>query len=211
MQQIPSGIDPNLLAELRAGEQILWWGYPNPKRRMRRRQFNMLTVRFAIILAVFLFMVYEDFTLVPDWSFLETSTVLILIVANIVILFSLVYILLIYRTNLRVLGQFRYTVYAITNQRAIMITAFPGKVRAVASYSKDEIGTISRQEGQDGWGDLTFGILRPVNVGTRTVLAPSRFSGIPNVRRVEEIMFRTFKNPIEQSPPAPGERVSYEQ
>lgn len=215
MQQNPSGIDSNLLAELRAGEQVLWWGRPDPKRRIRRRQFNMLTVRLAIIVAVFLFIVYEDITVIPDWSFLEASTVLILFVANVVILFGLVYILLIYRSNLRVLGQLRYTVYAITNRRAIMITALPGKVRGVASYAKDDIGSISRQEGQGGWGDLTFGTLRPVNVGSRTVLAPSRFSGIPNVRQVEEIMFQTFKRPDvpgwSATPPGPGERISYEQ
>jgi hypothetical protein len=211
MQQNPSGIDPNLLAELRAGEKILWWAYPNPKRRMRRRQSNMLTVRLAIILAVFLFIVYEDITSIPDWSFLEASTVLILIGANAVILFCLVYVLLIYNSSLRVLGLLRYTVYAITNQRALMITARPGKAHGVISYSKDDIGTISRQEGQGGWGDLTFGTLRPATVGTRTMLTQSRFSGIPNVRQAEEIMFRTFKNTIEPSPPAPGERVSYEQ
>ena len=211
MQQNPSGIDPNLLAELRPGEQVLWWTHPNPKRRMRRKQFNMLTVRLAIILAVFLFIVYEDITFIPNAPLPEASTVFFLIMANIVILPSLVYILLIYRSNLRVRGLLRYTIYAITNQRALMITALPGKVRGVASYAKDDIGTISRQEGQEGWGDLTFGILRPVNVGTRTVLAPSRFSGIPNVQQVEQIMFQTFKRPVAPAPPAPGERISYEQ
>ncbi len=64
----------------------------------------------------------------------------------------------------------------------------------VISYAKDDIGTISRQEGKNGWGDLTFGVLRPMNTGARTVLAPSRFAGIPDVREAEEVMFQTFKH-----------------
>lgn len=214
MQQDPSDVDSNLFAELRAGEQMLWWGRPNPKHRMKRRQSQMITVRFAIVLSAFLVILIIDATMLPDIPYILRSgayLLLLMLLFNMIVVYSFFYTLQVYRVHLHLQKQLRHTFYAITDQRAFMMTALPGKSRAVVSYAREDIGTISREEGEGGWGDLTFGILRPATIGTRTRLTQSRFSGIPNVRRVEEIMFRTFKNPIEQSPPAPGERVSYEQ
>ena len=212
MQNSP-GIDPILITELRAGERVLWWGRPDPKRRMKRKQSQNVPVRFGFILAMFLLMIFLDTSFIPDWPYITSSplSLFMLVVANLVVLFCVFYTLPAFRAYLRLQQQLRHTYYAITNQRALMMTALPEKSRVVVSYAKDDIGTISREEGGGGWGDLTFGILRPSKIGTRTVLTQSRFSGIPNVRQVEEIMFQTFKREVEPAPPAPGERISYEQ
>jgi hypothetical protein len=214
MQTDPSDVDSNLFAELRAGEQMLWWGRPNPKRRMRHKQSQMITVRFGIVLLSFLLILIIDATVIPDIPYILRSSaylLLVMLLLTMIVSYAFFYTLQVYRVQLRLQKQLRYTFYAITDRRAFMMTALPGKSRAVVSYAREDIGTISREEGEGGWGDLTFGILRPATVGTRTMLTQSRFSGIPNVRQVEEIMFRTFKNTAEPLQPAPGERVSYEQ
>ena len=193
---------------------MLWWGRPNPKRRIKRRQSQMVTMRFGIALAALLLVLIIDILIIPDILVVVHSAaylLLLMIVINVMLLFSIFSFLPAYQAQLLLQKQLRHTFYAITNRRALMMTALPGKSRAVVSYAREDIGTISREEGEGGWGDLTFGILRPATVGGRTLLTQSRFSGIPNVRQVEEIMFRTFKNATEPSPPAQGERVSYEQ
>ena len=85
----------------------------------------------------------------------------------------------------------RYTVYAISDQRLLIIQAWPR--RRVTSYGPEDIDVVERQERKDGSGDLIFrreehrkfahhhdpkGKRR---VGDRAI----GFFGVPDVRRLE--------------------------
>src|SRR5690349_12469974 len=94
MQQDPTDVDSNLFAELRAGEQMLWWGRPNPKRRMKHKQSQMITVRFGIVLAAFLLILIIDATMIPDIPYILRSgayLLLLMLLFNMLIIYSFFY------------------------------------------------------------------------------------------------------------------------
>ena len=78
------------------------------------------------------------------------------------------------------------TVYAVTDRRVMVITA--AKTVGVRSFTPDDIGDIVRVEGPDGSGTLRFGT--PANLAVRdgARLSMGGFIGIPEVRRVEQLI-----------------------
>ncbi|MEM8949603.1 MAG: hypothetical protein AAGA21_04100 [Pseudomonadota bacterium] len=89
----------------------------------------------------------------------------------------------------------RYTIYAISDQRLLIIQTWPR--RRVTSYGPEDIDVVERQERKDGSGDLIFrreehrklahhhdpkGKRR---VGERAI----GFFGVPDVRRLEEAVW----------------------
>ena len=187
-----SAIDENLLKELRPGERVLWWGRPSEKHRVIkvRSSQRLLSPLFGVLLLVLL--TWIDASTFPLWHNVGLSSLLLLLVFNI-LLFALAFTFFFTFFNLQFNKTLRHTLYAITNQRALLLTVVPGKSYGVISYAKSEIGTISRHEGKGGWGDLTFGTPRPMRLGGKTVLSSVRFVGVPDVRQVEWIMVQTFK------------------
>jgi hypothetical protein len=152
MQQNPPGIDPLLLAELRAGESMLWWGRPDPKRRMKRRQSQNIPLRFGIILAIFLLMIFLDTLFIPDWTYIMSSSVslVMLVVVNLIVLYSVFYTIPVYLAYRRLQKQLRHTNYAITNQRAIMMTALPEK-KSCCSFVCQRRYWHHQPRGKGGW------------------------------------------------------------
>lgn len=209
MQQNYSGVDANLLAELRPGERVLWWGRPVAKRRVLHKRTNGLGTRIGMTSVLAVVVILADGFTALNWAYVDSTAFFFLALGNGLLLFaalSLWFLGTRGRTHLR---DLRYTIYAITDQRALLITAVPGQSRGVVSYGKGDISTISRHEGKDGWGDLIFGTPRMLILGGRRVMASASFGGIPRVREVEAIMFQTFK--LEEKvapPPALGEQVS---
>lgn len=212
MEQNLSGIDPNLLAELRPGEPVLWWGRPDPKRRVinGRSLLSPILIGFLSLLVLFL-LAFDILVIlnihVLDALFLSLDVLFLfaIILINVGLLFSigsLGYPMVQRRRHVR---DLLHTIYAITDQRALIITIVPGKSRGVVSYTKGDIGTISRHEGKEGWGDLIFGVPRPSVVNGRRVMASASFGGIPQVRAAESVMFQTFKRD-EKAAPLPSER-----
>ncbi len=101
----------------------------------------------------------------------------------------------------------RNTLYAITNQRIMILRT--GPVLTVDSYSRNDIGYLTRRERPDGSGDLFFTNLRSpysysynngygnngysYGYGSYGMSGTGRFIGISNVRSVEQILRTTFK------------------
>ncbi len=190
MGQDSSGVDASLLAELRSGEQVLWWGRPDPKRQVIHKRSRLTPFWAGILLVVLIG--FDIFVFSHPYA-IDGGIVIAVMLVNAGLLFpaALVsYNFVLRREHLRAL---RYTLYAITNQRALIVTAQPGKSRGVVSYAKEDIGTISRHEGKEGWGNLIFGMPRPSVVQGRRVMASASFGGIPKVREAELILFQTFK------------------
>lgn len=211
MQANISGMDPNLLAEMRPGERVLWWGRPNARRRVMnsrtRRSFWYLGL--ASVLALIL-IGFDGFVFLSLHA-LDGSLVIAVMLINAGLLFGILQPAYSFMQGWKHLRALRYTIYAITDQRALLLTAVPGKSRGVVSYAKADIGTISRFEGKEGWGDLVFGLPRTTAIGGRRVVASASFGGIPQVRMVEEILFRTFKQDEKAAPlPLAGEQIRQE-
>jgi hypothetical protein len=89
--------------------------------------------------------------------------------------------------------QARRTVYALTDQRAIVIK---GKLFGgvnVQSFEPDRLTSIERNQLADGTGDLVFErFTQRRGSGTSTVRRG--FMGIENVRQVEELIHTTLLN-----------------
>ena len=82
------------------------------------------------------------------------------------------------------------TVYAVTDQRALIISSLGA--RGVRAYSHDDIGELSMVERADGSGDLFFANRTMV---TQRGYASQRvgFIGIPEVRSVEQLLRQNLK------------------
>lgn len=76
------------------------------------------------------------------------------------------------------------TVYAITDQRLMVLRKFPRY--SVESYEPEDIGRITRTEGSGGRGDVIF--REEMRRGSRGRTRTHRigFFGVPHVRRVED-------------------------
>ena len=205
MAQNFSGIDPNLLAELRPGEPVLWWGRPDPKRRVVNGRSQLSPILLGSVSLLVLFLLAFDIFVILNFHSADALLLFAIILINVGLLVSIGssgYPVVQRRRHVR---NLLHTIYAITDQRALIITIVPGKSRAVVSYTKSDIGTISRHEGKEGWGDLIFGVPRPSVVNGRRVMASASFGGIPQVRVAESMMFQTFKRDAASSP-LPSER-----
>ena len=80
----------------------------------------------------------------------------------------------------------RSTVYAVTDRRVMVITA--AKTVGVRSFTPDDIGDLVRVEGPDGYGTLKFGATPNLEVRDGMRLSLGVFVGIPEVRRVEQLI-----------------------
>ena len=78
------------------------------------------------------------------------------------------------------------TVYAVTDQRLMIITA--AKTVGVRSFTPEDIGDMARVEGPDGSGTLKFGAVTNLMVRNGAKLSLGAFIGIPEVRRVEQLI-----------------------
>ncbi len=205
MAQNFTGIDPILLAELRPGESVLWWGRPNPKQRVihGRSRPPLLLIGLTSILTLIL-IAFDSF-IAFNVHLLDGTLIIAVMLINGGLLYSIGQLSYSVVLRLRHVRSLYHTIYGITDQRALIITTTPGKNRGVVSYAKGDIGTISRHEGKDGWGDLVFGVPRPSVVNGRRVMAAASFGGIPQVRVAELVMFQTFKSD-EKASPLPSER-----
>ena len=80
----------------------------------------------------------------------------------------------------------KYTVYAVTEKRALIIGSFG--VRKVRSFSHAQIGDITRMERSDGSGTLWFATREYVTSDGSPRSSRIGFVGIPDVRQVEQLI-----------------------
>lgn len=198
----PSMVDSSLQQELKAGEQLLWWHRPDPAHRAKTGSVQTINLTIYSILAlVMVALIIFDIQLFREESSLngiDSNTVILLLVSIVLLgvylyrLFQLSHQRAQHATNLR------NTIYGITNQRVIVMTATAQNF-IVNSYRANDIGQINRVETGEGWGDVSYGKARHIQQGRRTLTIVEKLVGVPNVRQVEDLLVQTFK-----SAPAPG-------
>ena len=207
--QMQQEVDTLIANELEEGERVLWTDRPHPNSKSSASPvmaYYILTAIFGIIGVMLILIGFIVSLSVSGKS--GASILLGLSIPGVTLIFMAIIfgiISLVYRPNLK------GTAYAITEQRIITVTK--GRSLIVYSYGKDEIGTLNRIERPDGSGDLIFAANRQSspyggnysyygasyggttgNMGTLGVSANAgKFLGIANVRDVERIVRRTFK------------------
>ena len=84
------------------------------------------------------------------------------------------------------------TIYAVTSKRLIIMSE--GPFRSVKSFYNEDIGSLERRERPDGTGDLVFArnTWRDSDGDRRS--SETAFTGIRDVRAVEQLVYRTFKS-----------------
>ena len=167
--------------ELRRGERLVWADYPGPMALARRdSRMSWIGIPFTAF-AIF-------------W----TSTASHIGVSSAIGIFFPLWGLMFVAIGLSILLRplwsalkARSTVYAITDQRALIISGT--RSRSVESFEPVSLGNIERTERRDGSGDI---ILRR-GIATAwqgpfsyrgNFTAAVGFFGVPEVRRVEEAL-----------------------
>lgn len=203
-QSQPQSLFVNELAE---GEEMLWFGSPQPGSRASGGPgivFRILGTVFGLI-GFSLLLVSILFTLLQPFG---GSTIIFTVFFSIGLPFFIIGVVF------TILGfvlkpALKSVYYAITDQRIIIL--HPGHNLRVESYGKEEIGRLLRTEHPDGSGDLEF-TRQPTssnyvaysnygnyntgyqgNAGT-SYPSTGRFIGVPNIRSVEQLIRRTFKS-----------------
>lgn len=228
----PAPIDPSLQNELKAGEQLLWWGKPDPAHSVKVNNRLKTVMTIWIILAIILLalslacalLLHTEMSFPETWTIaslatLAISTIVLLLVSIAVFVFCLNRVYLLWKAQRKHAVDIKNTLYGITDQRVIVMTGSKQGL-IVSSYTREDIGQISRIETGGGWGDINYSKPRQIQRGMRSVAVVSRLAGVPDVRLVEDILTRTFKNvapPVPQSqqrpptpahyPPAPEEYI----
>jgi hypothetical protein len=96
------------------------------------------------------------------------------------------------RGRMRVqLKELQHTLYAITTQRIVEIVG--NEAPRVLSSSRADIGKIERIETRNGWGDIIYSAPVP-GVSPMISLTTGRMVGIPDIRAVQELLLKTFKD-----------------
>ena len=169
-------------SELNPEEKVLWSGHPDAK----RAAIAMLPIYlFAIPWTAFSlsFMVRwhsrSGFDSGLDIGSLIFQSPFILIGVGILC------------SPLWVYAKSQRTVYAITDKRVLIIEG--GRSKTVQSYDETSVGDIQRVERVDGSGDLTFAQKYSKDSDGDVRKTDIKFVGIPEVRRVEEIIRGTFR------------------
>lgn len=80
----------------------------------------------------------------------------------------------------------RKTVYAVTDRRAMIIIG--AGTKSVRSFGPEDMGEILRVERPDGTGSLMFTSIPQAGSKGRVTLSRVGFVGIPDVRRVEQLI-----------------------
>jgi len=166
-------------AQLEAGERLLWYGRPDPKRQLRG---SLIVMLFGIPWTAFaLFWTGAASGLI--WSDEEFGWY------SLFGLFGVPFVLVglgmltspywIYRNAQR-------TVYALSNRRAMIISGTPA--RKIQSFAGPDIDLIERTERANGKGDVMF-----ATITTNKNIQRIGFTGINDARRVEQLLLDNFK------------------
>lgn len=198
MQPQQMMIDPSLQNELKSGEQVLWWGRCDPKRRARATNtYIAYYILYGVLCVAFFFLLFSVIQLAQSentyLSGISSSTIALLVGTFILFGVMLYRISLTYRQQARQTTDLRNTTYGITNRRVIVMIARK-QGPTVHSFTQSDIGQINRVETGAGWGDVAFGKVRQIQRGMRMLTVTEKLQGIPNARMVEDILARTFKN-----------------
>lgn len=204
MQSGPSMVDPSLQQELKPGEQLLWWGRPDLAHRAKTSSMQTINVAiYGILALVMVALIIFDVQLFHEESSLggvDSNTVILLLVSIVLLGVYLYRLFQISHQRTQYITNLKQTIYGITNQRVIVMTATAQNF-IVNSYRANDIGQINRVETGGGWGDVSYGKARHIQRGRRTITLVEKLVGIPDVRLVEDLLVKTFKS-APGTPPA---------
>lgn len=213
MPDVSDPIDPLLMQEVKPDEQVLWWSRPNLARRVRPENLLTLPTAISTVLALFflLLTVLLAQLLLAERATPEGPNGLVLVFCCACLAFFALYLykaLRIFDQSRQYTQNLKKTLYAITDRRIIVLTPARGGL-SVKSYTRDDIGQISRVETGAGWGDVSYGRPRLLQQGTQLFTLVEKLVGLPDVRTVEDLLVRTFKSPAASvPPPAPQDTLS---
>ncbi|HKP12558.1 MAG TPA: hypothetical protein VJZ91_10625 [Blastocatellia bacterium] len=173
-------------AQLDAGERLLWYGRPDPKRQLFGSLFVLL---FGIPWTAFaLFWTAAASGLVwGELGFGWHSLFALWGVPFVLVGFGML------SSPYWTYRKAKRTVYAVTSRRALIISGT--RERKVQSFAARDIGLIERTERGNGKGDVMF-------ASSASDKTPQRigFTGIADARRVERLLLDTFKRDPEETP-----------
>jgi hypothetical protein len=175
---------------LRADEQLLWWDCP----QLKRMRFPLTTsdIISALIFGIVSAMLFTVLFYVAKSMYTQRPSTL---GVNIEI-FSGIFVcglLFAYQRPLqrtftdvlKAVPPYRqYTLYAITDRRAMIIVSLPGMEPTVLEYLPHEIETPTSLLRPDGAGILIFGPARRSKISAYgpSIVLPGSFLGISNVQ-----------------------------
>lgn len=181
----PSDAQQRAQSELQSGENLVWTGTADPSRAAISAVPAML---FGIPFAGFaIFWVYQASNATHAMTTSNHTNNAFVKGFSVFPLFGVPFILIGGFVLLTPLWNFlkaRSTVYAVTNQRVMVITGTAS--RSVKSYTSADIASVEHVERPDGSGDIiiqTNSIMRTNNSISQFKLA---LLGIPNVKQVAQ-------------------------
>jgi hypothetical protein len=163
-------------SETKDGENVIWWGQPSGKEMAKSgRSVFIIGIGLLFMSLCYIgipYLLYED----SDQDFMK----------YIFLFISLPFLVI----SLRMIAaptiekrKANRTVYAVTNQRAMIIAT--GKNKKVTSYFPGDIIAINRKINEDGSGNLLF-TMNPSRAATNPGSGiKNAFLGVPDVQVVE--------------------------
>jgi hypothetical protein len=165
--------------QLDPGEGVLWSGAPNPGRlALSALPAMVFGVPFTAFAVFWMWTAYSATSRIPSrggpWSLFPLFGIPFLFVG-----------LGMLTAPLWAFLAARRTMYAVTNQRALIVGCFLSTT--VKSFVHSEIHDIQRVERSDGSGDIYFASR---DIATRNGVMHQRigFLGVPDVRTVEQLI-----------------------
>jgi len=181
---------------MQEGEKLLWWGTPDSKRSSSHRGTRALarSIWLPLCAAFILAFLAVVFYFVPIGPFKNSHLLsLLLVIGGALAVYSLPKKLPRYRAARQQEHTLSQTIYALTDRRVLVLIKRGRQGVNAYSFTKGDIGRIERFE-QDGWGDLVFGPSPPPPQGGTQLAFPAPcLAGIAEVRRVEWLLLKTFK------------------
>lgn len=179
--------------QLHPGEKLLWVGKPMPLRVMLSRG-DLIPAVTGVAMIVFMLVLFNSigFGSFSSANFDGPGSPVFSIFNWFPLIFVGFGLLTISKPIYEFLMAGR-TVYALTDQRAIIIKPVLSGGKKVESYTDSE--GIERHDIADGKGDLVFQREMYTTYSNRRRRVRTRkigFFGIPNVQQVEAMMLRTF-------------------
>jgi hypothetical protein len=191
LDDLPDDLRGRIKAELVPGERLLWAapGRREPGRIIGEVEVMQILLIISLVAISGLCLAIDLGAFGRDDEYHKMLVPVMFIVGLVAVLFMIVVGASISQkwTTRR---ETPSTLYALTDRRAIVWVSNP-KTKGVAihSFRQGRLGGVHRLEYPDGSGDLTFHYIRDSYYG------PEEFVGIPDVRRVEDLVRQILVNP----------------
>lgn len=185
-------------SERRPGERLLWTGRPQPLRYVLRDIPRLLGALGTLAVGIVMVLLFSQFwngfgfsiTINEGFNPFAQFSTLFLVIIGLVIIGGAGPLLVDYLKAGRM-------VYALTDQRLLIVT-LPALWwgRSVQSYGPTDIRALARRMHGEDSGDVVFSseiyqVRRRYGYSTRS--RDVGFFGIPDARRVEQLILDTFK------------------